>query len=174
MSNAQAEYSETYIIQTSSSVEEIMNTSNYPNLVTEWVRRLAPEIAPYELRLFHTQQDAYLANPEKVLKEHAHLDSLSGFELDGTMMFILPVLRRVLADVIQFVSDEFSARSGSPASETVQQFFSPTPANQQSRLTSKQVAEVRGLVLNQARQYRLSESKSQLLADVVTNHLQVS
>ena len=152
-----------------------MNVSAQHQLATELTRNLAPEIAPYELLLFAAQREAYLTNPEKILKNST--DSLAG------VTYIVPVMQAVLKDVIHFITKEiknsFPYDSANRLHDYVKQLFhafrstETTVHKKLPYLTPNQIIAVRELAFEQARFYRLSRAKAHLLADTVASSLVV-
>ena len=136
-----------------------MEAPSVNDLVTQLLRSLAPQVAPYELHMFHKQQDAYLRDPEAVLRGQLGEDvqSLTDYSAVQTVRFLVPIMMAVLREVIVYVSQITGEKVSCLDALT--------------HLDRYQLEEIHKLVLNKARQFRLSEKKSYLLADTIVSYL---
>ncbi|MCA9958468.1 MAG: hypothetical protein KC443_05515 [Anaerolineales bacterium] len=151
-----------------------MDMVTQQNLVTAITRALVPKLAPYEIMMFDQQHDVYLRDPEHVLRQAL------GQETEG-MIFLTPILRAVLTDVINYICAEIKRTLTISTPYTlnlaVRQMFrnflaydeSETP--QRIQISEQQCRAIRQLALEKARAQKLSELKSQQLADMVVRCL---
>lgn len=146
-----------------------MNVVTKQQLVTAIARDLIPKLAPYEIMLFNQQHDVYLHNPEFVLRQSL------GNETEG-MIFLTPILRDVLMDVITYICMEIKRTTVVNTSHSLnlavrQVFrnfsFDETETAQRVQISEQQCRTIRELALEKARAHRLSEFKAQQLADTV-------
>lgn len=150
-----------------------MNITTQQQLVTAITRDLVPKLAPYEILLFGQQHEVYLRNPEQVLQQAL------GTRTED-MIFLTPILRDVLTDVVNYIYLEIkrTLTISTPyyLNLAVRQVFrnfllDETDIVHPVQLSDQQCCAIRDLALQKARAYKLSEFKSQQLADTVVRCL---
>ncbi|RMH01137.1 MAG: hypothetical protein D6706_02345 [Chloroflexi bacterium] len=136
-----------------------MESPSVNNLITQLLRSLAPQVAPYELHMFHNQQEDYLRDPETVLRGQLGEDAqiLTDYSAVQTVRFLVPIMTAVLREVVLYVMQITGEKA--PCPEIL------------AHLNGYQLEEIHKLVLSKARQFRLSEKKSHLLADTIVSYL---
>ena len=167
-----------YYSESGEDKEASLNNPSQEHLVNVLARRLVPQIAPYEMKLFQQQREAYLQNPEQVLQNQI------GENLGESMIFLTPIVLAVLNDVICFILREMKqtidCENNILLDTAVKQAFTKIIIDEQGigehnlTLTSKQCQQIHQLALDKARQYKLSNHKSKLLADTVVQSLSTS
>lgn len=133
------------------------------------VEDLAHQVAPCELIMFWSQHKTYLRNPQRILSD----------ETDSALNFCIPIIRRVVVDVLRFVKEEFGA--------SIQMVQRPTVTDGTWRilhhdkkqktvsvsapLDEHALRKVNRFAYRKAIQYQLSERKALALAYRLMTHL---
>ncbi len=150
-------------------------------LITDLSRELVIQIAPEELPLFRAHAAAYFQDPAKAGNNQQTKDEMLGFGTGEVVMLVTPLVLAVTNEVVQFIAAEIKKttkeESASLIAEMVKSLFKkfrPEAKRKAPPLTPAQLAAVREAVLGQTRLLKLSESRSNLLADAITGSLVVS
>jgi hypothetical protein len=162
-----------------------METSTKEQVVLEISRSFVSAIAPEELPLFRAQSEAYLQDPQKLNNRGKSKDEMLGFGVGETVTFLTPVVIAVTMEVFDYLMDELKKNlksEGSAAiSDMIKQMFkkSPnTPDMQENQPTIPQGKEglnkIHTLVMDKARQMKLSENKANQLANAIIADLALS
>ena len=156
-----------------------MEDSVYNQTVTEVARDLLAQLAPQEKALFRPISESYFKNPEKTLSDNQAKDELLGFGAAEAVTLLTPVILAVSGDVVKFLFAEaqkaMQSESSNLINETVKSWFgkfrqkddkkSPPP------LTAEQMEQVRKVAVLKAKQLKLSEKNTKLLADAIVGSL---
>jgi hypothetical protein len=171
----------TVSLKTQDPTETVMPHSAQDQLVSELARDLVTDTAPQELPLFRPLSEAYLSDPEGTLKGQAGRDETLGFGLAEAATFLTPIVLAVITDVVKYLSAHIlqtvKEESSELASEAVKSLFKKyRPTNQEERkaprpLAPEQIARVRRLAFDKARQLEMSSAQANLLADSVAGSL---
>jgi hypothetical protein len=68
-----------------------LNDATQNQLATDVARDLVGQLAPEEMPLFRATSEAYLKDPQKVLKEHTGEDEMLGFGTGEVVSLLTPV-----------------------------------------------------------------------------------
>lgn len=159
-----------------------MNDATENQLATDVARDLVGQLAPEEMPLFRATSEAYLKDPQKVLKEHTGEDEMLGFGTGEVVSLLTPVALAVSVEVVKFVtvevSQSFKAETSVVIAALVKSVFKKYRATLEkearltsSPLTSEQLREVHAIALTKARQLNLSEARAKILADALVGDL---
>jgi hypothetical protein len=148
-------------------------------LVSELAHDLLGELAPQEKALFKPISEAYFKDPEKVLAGQQGKDELLGFGAAEAATLLTPVLLAVSTEVVQFLLQEaqkaIESESSTLINETVKSWFRRLQPEDEKKapppLTPEQLEEVRKIAIKKARQLKLSEKNTKLLADAIVGDL---
>jgi len=126
-----------------------MNTRYNNQLITALVTRMILKIAPYEMKLFQGQKEEYLRNPQKIINKRGFSNQANSHE---KILFLAPIIRSILCDVIMKLEDE-------------------TENNNYSSLSKEKTKEIYSFAYDKACQFKLSPLKAHLVADTVLENL---
>ena len=159
-------------------------------LIVDAARDVVAAIAPQELPLVTPISSAYFANPEDTLRRRQSKDKPLGFGVPGDVaQLVTPIALAVMTQVVSFLAQEISksvkAEAPNVINDLVKSLFSKfrrteasataaRPSTTQPALTPAQLAQVREIALQKARQLGLTASKAELLADSLVGGLAVS
>jgi hypothetical protein len=150
-------------------------------LIAELARDLVSQVAPQELPLYRVASEAYFKNPAKIQAGQTGQDEMLGFGPGEAAAFLTPVILATLSAVITFLAGEvkksLKEEAGGLVNEAVKQMFTIFRQKEKESppsLTPAQLAQVRAIVLKQANVYKLSESRSKLLADAIVGKLAIN
>lgn len=147
-------------------------------LVAELSRAVIEEVAPHELPLFRSVSTAYFADPGAVEQQRPE-DEMPSFGTEAVLalapyvlMIATPVIGLLLDGVRQAVKDE----SADAVRPLVRRLIRRGPRDSSEEpaavpLTPDQLAEVRRLAVEKARQLDLPEATAELLADAMVGSL---
>jgi hypothetical protein len=160
-----------------------MSQSDANEIVIEISRELVTQLAPEELILFRATSQAFVQNPKRVLARADARDEMLGFGLGETVALFTPAILAVASAVVNFLITEVAkaarTEGASLIQETVRKLVkslrSPveTQDDQHPGLTTAQLAQVRAIALQQARQMKLSDTRANVLADAIVGSLAV-
>jgi len=164
------------------SKEKNVNNSLYNETVAEVSKDLITQLAPQEKALFQPISEAYFKNPEKTLAENRAKDEMLGFGAAEVVTLLTPVVLAVSGDVIRFLLAEAQKAVQSESSDLINQtvkgwFGKFRPAedkNSPPPLTTDQLEHVRKIAMQKAKQLKLSEKNTKLLADAIVGSLATS
>lgn len=145
-------------------------------LVVDIARQLVIRAAPDELPLFAATSRAYLENPAEVSASISRDETL-GFGLEAAVVFVTPVALEVAKSVIKWLASQVTTALEDEASTTIRAHIhrlfhrAESPAESAPRLSADQLAAVRRVALEKARELALPEPKADLLADAVVGSL---
>ena len=147
--------------------------------VSEFAKDVIGELAPQEKALFKPISEAFFKDPEKVLAAQQGKDELLGFGAAEAATLITPIVLAVSTEVVQFLFQEarkaVQSESISLINETVKSWFSRLQSKEEKKtpppLTPEQLEEVRKIAIKKARQLKLSENNTKLLADAIVGGL---
>jgi hypothetical protein len=135
-----------------------MNTSTNNQLFTTIVARTIAQVAPHEMRLFQGQQDAYLQNPEQIIRKRGYDNQTNPTE---KILFLAPIIHSIINEVLKMLEPKLL-----DGEETQGKF--PLP---RLSLSSGQAKEIYNFAYQEACQCQLSAIKSHLVADAVLENL---
>ena len=155
-------------------------------LVAELAREAVAKTAPQELPLFRATKEAYFRDPEGTLRAQKAKDEMLGFGVETAVTLLAPIALAVGKDVIQYLvaqAGEAAKDEGGPRlRRLVRRMFGKTdgaePAAAEAvddpeppALTPEQLAEVRAIAVEKARQLNVPPEQAELLADAMVGDL---
>jgi hypothetical protein len=147
-------------------------------VVGEVARGLVAQTAPQELPLFRATSEAYFANPEQVLGGKEDRDEMLGFGAEAAVVTLLtPVALEVAKTVVGYLATQLVSvmeqHAGEAVATQVRRLFhrDTAAADTAPPLTPDQLAKVRELALEKARQLNLADNQAHLLADAMVGSL---
>ena len=151
-------------------------------LIAELAREQVERVAPQELPLYRATSKAYFENPEKMVEGQGQQDKMLGFGVEIGVAFLTPVVLSVTTEVFKFLADEVTKSVAAEGSGVIHDLvkkmfgrFRPTSTSEAAQrpppLTPEQVAQVRQLAFDRARQLNVSETQAGLLADSLIGSL---
>jgi hypothetical protein len=156
-------------------------------LIAGLARDQIAQMAPQELPLFRAQSQAYFSDPTKALQRRKPKEDMLGFGAEAAVTFLTPVVLEVTRSVIVYLVAEVEktakTESAGVVHNLVRQLFkkfapasggNAAPGTQPAALTAAQLAEVRRLAFEKARQLNLAESQANLLADSMVGSLAIA
>lgn len=143
-------------------------------VVVELAREVVARAAPEELSLFRVTAEAYLRDPNGVLKSSSNSDDMLGFGSAELVAFLTPIVLEVAKSVYAFLAAQVARAAREVGSEAVAAelrslLYGGHPGTCQ--LTGAQLAKVREVALEKALQLRLQEDQAELLASSVVGAL---
>jgi hypothetical protein len=160
-----------------------MPDSEYNQLVTHLSRDIVTQMAPEELPLYPVISEAYVKDPEKTLRGQISKDEDLGFGVAEAAVLLTPVVLEVMKSVVMFLWAEVAKgvkqESTRLIGDSIKSMFkkyvpADTHQGQVPGLTSEQLAQVRLLALEKARQLSLTEDQALLLSDSIVGSLTIS
>ena len=156
-----------------------MEDSVYNQTVSEFARDLLTELAPQEKALFRSISESYFKNPEKTLSDNKAKDEMLGFGAAEAVTLLTPIILAVSGDVIKFLLAEaqkaMQSESTNLINEKVKSWFNKFRQKDDKKsstpLTSDQLEQVRKIAMKKAKQLKLSEKNTKLLADAIIGSL---
>src|SRR5207244_3661269 len=142
-------------------------------LEAEFARVLVVQLAPAELSLFGPISRAFFADPKRATAARSGGDEILGFGLAETAGLLTPAVLAVACHLALYLTEEVGkafAKAGADfVIEEVKRLFRRDPAA--VKLDDAQLAQIRTMALDIARQFKLSNAKASLLADALVGHL---
>jgi hypothetical protein len=152
-------------------------------LVAELARSAVSKAAPEELPLFRATSEVYFEDPDALAAQRSK-DEMLGFGIDAGLVLLTPVALAVSREVLSFVIEQVRAQAREHGKDAIDRLVArmlrrgtedeasaaasePDPPD----LTEEQLAEVRALALEKARQLKLAPDKAELLADSLVGSL---
>ena len=153
-------------------------------LVAEIAKDLLTEVAPQERALFRATSEMYFKNPEKMQTAQGAKDEMLGFGVSDAMELITPALLAISGDVIRFLWEEATKAMKGESTEwiafTVKSWFGKVRNEKKDEkkapppLTPEQLEQVRKIAIRKAKQLKLSEKNTKMLADAIVGSLATS
>lgn len=148
-------------------------------LIADIARQAVAKSAPQELPLFRGLSAAYFDDPAKAVRAHAGKDEMLGFGAGDAAAFITPAALAVATAVVQFVFTQVVSavknESASLIAKYIRKLFGLAvddgAALKPLNFDADQLARVRGLALEKARQLNLPDAQAALLADALCGSL---
>jgi hypothetical protein len=146
-------------------------------VVDEVARGLVAQTAPQELPLFRATSEAYFADPDQVLAGKEDRDEMLGFGAEAVVTLVTPVALEVAKTVVGYLATQLVSvmeqHAGEAIATQVRKLFHRDTAGADAPppLTSDQLARVRDLALEKARQLNLADNQAHLLADAMVGSL---
>ena len=148
-------------------------------LIADIARQAVAKSAPQELPLFRGLSAAYFDDPAKAVRAHAGKDEMLGFGAGDAAAFITPAALAVATAVVQFVFTQVVSavknESASLIAKYTRKLFGLAvddgAALKPLNFDADQLARVRGLALEKARQLNLPDAQAALLADALCGSL---
>lgn len=149
------------------------------DVIADVSRDLIAQVAPQELPLFRAQSQAYFRDPNAVLKEQEGKDDMLGFGAGEAIAFLTPVALVVVTEVITFLASEIKKTVAAEGSsllaeqlkKVLKKYRPGDTKNDPPSLSAEQLTQVHKLAFEKARQLKLSEAQSHLLADSLVGSL---
>jgi hypothetical protein len=166
-------------------------------LVLDLGREMVAVVAPGELPLFDPISQAYLADPERALAEHAGAeeDDVLGFGVAEAQVMLTPIVLAVVTQVMASVANESKATASKEGASLVRTWLEwavgklRPPAGRDAKpsgpapalpaepapiaLTREELAAVRQSALSRALALKMPTAKAELLADSLVGRLAV-
>jgi hypothetical protein len=148
------------------------------SLVVEVSRDLVATLAPGEMAVFRPVSTAFYDDPAKLRSETG--DAMLGFGPGEVVILITPVVLTVMGEVVSFLVSEVGKALPQAMSTSIdggvralfRKFHSPGDAPSAVHgLTHDQLARVRSIAFEKARQGGVSEHRAELLADATVGSL---
>jgi len=160
-------------------------------LVADLARIVVAETSPQELPLFRAHSEAYFKDPASALKRQGGKDEMLGFGMGEAMTLLTPIALAVASEVVKFVLDEvgksLKKEGADLIGDVIKRLFKRVRAPGEGRsghdakaqeappvLTPEQMAQIRRLAFDKARQLNVPETQAGLLADAVIGSLAVA
>jgi hypothetical protein len=159
-----------------------VNDALYNQTVSDVSKDLITQLEPQEKALFKPISQAYFKNPEKTLSENQAKDEMLGFGAAEAVTLLTPVVLAVSGAVIRFLLAEaqkaVQSESSDLINETVKGWFGkirpPEDKKSPPPLTPDQLEQVRKIAMQKAKQLKLSDKNTKLLADAIVGSLATS
>jgi hypothetical protein len=159
-----------------------MDGSNHERLVADMARDLLSRLAPQEKALFKSISESYFKDPEKTVAEQKAKDELLGFGAAEAVTLITPIVLAVSSDVLKFLFAEaqkaMQSESTTLINETVESWFGKFRQKEDKKapppLTTEQLEQVRKIAVKKAKQLKLSEKNTKMLADAIVGSLAIT
>jgi hypothetical protein len=157
-----------------------MNDTTSRQLIIEISRDLIAQIAPQELPLFRAHSQAYFDDPAEALKQPVGEDGMLEFGVGDAVVFVTPIVLAIASEIVVFLSGEirtsFAKQSADLVGDLVKKLFKRfrTEKEQPPALTDAQLAQVRKIAYQKARQLKIAEAQAALLADALVGGLAVT
>jgi len=142
--------------------------------IAGFARGIVGEMAPDELPLFAINSAAYFKNPKKALESRTSQDDTLGFGIEAVVPLLTPVILSVVTEVLRTLATKGLDFAGARLQAMFNRSASPVPATSRPALSAAQLAEVRKVAFEKARQLKLLEPQAALLADSVVGSLAVA
>jgi len=149
-----------------------MNDIDQDQLITQVAHDVVAQMAPQELSLFPTISEAYFKNPRKMREGQAGKEEMLGFGMEAVSVVLMsPIVLTIVDDVIQALAQ------GVTESGIVRKLLQKLHLVKRETekismpLSPEQMRQVHQLTIVKARQFKLSESQAQLLADSLVGRL---
>jgi hypothetical protein len=149
-------------------------------LVADLARRLVADTAPQELPLFRATSAAYFRDPDEVLAQRKGRDEMLGFGVEAAVVLLTPAALEVAKSVVSFVAMRLRGAAERGAGELIDEKVAAVFAKLRGEkpkeheapdLDDAELAEVRRVAFEKARQLDVPEDKASLLADSVVGSL---
>lgn len=128
-----------------------METRPNNQLITTLVARMIQKIAPHEMQLFQGQTEEYLQNPQHIINKRGYGSKANSHE---KILFLAPIIRNILCDVVNMLEQDSSENSDSLTS-----------------LSTEKAKSIYNFAYEKACQYQLAPIKAHLVADAVLENL---
>jgi hypothetical protein len=145
-------------------------------LVAALARASIERAAPEELPLFRATSAAYFDDPAAL--ERRSGDEMLGFGAEAAIMLVTPVALSVARDVIAFLVQQLKAQAAKEGEGAVRGLIArilhrdgKEGADGAPGLTDDQLAQVRALAIEKAKQLKLADDKAELLAESLVGSL---
>jgi hypothetical protein len=157
-----------------------MNELIDPDLIRELSRDVVTRMAPQELPLFRIISDSYFRHNGSVPAARPGGDEMLGFGLESAALLltpiVLPVISAVLDDLAENLARAVTIRGKDGLRRVLRLLLrrdaqQPLAGNTVPPISSEQLARVRQVAFEKARQLKLPDDKAELLADSVTGSL---
>lgn len=149
-------------------------------LIADIAHELVVQIAPQELPVFRPISEAYFNDPEKTLGARQDKDDMLGFGIGAAVPFLTPVALAVATEVVRFVAEEVKKTARAEGSHMVRDLtkkmfkkFRSEEKEVPAPLKPEQLAQVRRMAIEKARQFNIPEDKAGWLADSIVGSLVV-
>lgn len=156
-----------------------MPASQFDQMAAEFGRDFVARAAPQELPLYRALSQSYLSNPDNPAKAARGKDEMLGFGMAETVTYLTPILLPVLSSVFKFLADELrdSIHDQHLVGDLLKKVMGkPQTANVPDAgpsLTREQLAQVRKLAFDGARELKLEDTQASLLADSIVGRLAI-
>ena len=141
-------------------------------LEAELGRVLVAQLAPAELPLFGAMSRAFFADPKRARPTGSGGDDILAFGVAEAAGLLTPAVLTAACEVALYLTKEvgkaFAKVGVDSVVEQVKRLFRREPTA--VRLDGAQLAQIRQMAFDTARQFKLSNAKASLLADALVGH----
>jgi hypothetical protein len=156
-----------------------MPASQFDQMAAEFGRDFVARAAPQELPLYRALSQSYLSNPDNPAKTPKGKDEMLGFGMAETVTYLTPLLLPVLSSVFKFLADELKSSIhdqhlvGDLLRKVLGKSQAPNTRDAGASLTHQQLAKVRKLAFDRAKELKLDDTQASLLADSIAGRLAI-
>jgi hypothetical protein len=133
---------------------------------------LVAELAPGELPLFGAMSRAFFPDPKRARPTRRGGDDVLGFGAAEAAGLLTPAVLAAACQVALYLTEElwkaFAKKAADLVVEEVKRLFRREPTAK--RLDQVQLARIRAIALETARDFKLSNAKASQLADAMVSH----
>jgi hypothetical protein len=141
-------------------------------LEAEFARVVVAQLSPEELPLFGAKSRAFFADPKRARATRGGGDEVLGFGLSEAAGLLTPAVLAAACHLASYLTEEVGkafAKAGVDfVVNEVKRLFRREPTA--VRLDDAQIAQIREIAVNTARQFKLSNPRAALLADALVGH----
>ncbi len=149
-----------------------MGDIDQTQLIPQVAHDVVAQIAPQELSLFPAISEAYFKNPRKMRKGQVGGEEMLGFGIEVVSTALMsPIVLAIVNDIVQALAQE-ATKSGI-VRKLLQKLHLVKKETKKiaTPLSPEQIRQVHQLAMVKARQFKLSDSQAQLLADSLIGRL---
>jgi len=156
-----------------------MPASQFDQIAAEFGRDFVARAAPQELPLYRALSQSYLSNPDEPAKAAKGKDEMLGFGMAETVTYLTPFLLPVLSSVFKFLAGELKSSIhdqhlvGDLLKKVLGKLQTPNAPDAGPSLTREQLAQVRKLAFDRAKELKLEDTQAAVLADSIVGRLAV-
>ena len=150
-------------------------------LIADVTRDIIAQTAPQELPLFRAISEAYIKDPDRVLNPQTSKEEKLSFGVGDAVTILTPIALAAVTEVLKYIGERLvktaKEEGAEVASNTVKRLFKKFQSEERDcfkstpYLSQEHMIQIRRIVLEKARQLRLSEAQSEMLADAVVGSL---
>jgi hypothetical protein len=142
------------------------------DFVVATARNVVADLAPDELALFDPVSRAYLRDPRKVLADRGRPGAVLGSGLDTAIVVLSPVALAVATSVYQHLLDKAGEAVVGGAGRLLRRLRRKKGHGSRPEITRGQLAELRALAVERAKELGLSDEEAQRVGDAIRTSLE--